>query len=181
MRFAKFIFALGFIGFALITSRDAHAELSITVDKGNFQPMPIAIADFTGADPDVAVQMSDIIRNNLKRSGVFNPIDKAAFIEKNINFDAAPNFASWKAINVQALVTGRVTKDASGKLKTEFRLWDILAGQQLTGQQFVTDAALNRRVSHIISDLVYSRITGEKGFLIHVSFSLTRREQKTSA
>lgn len=164
MRFAKFIFALGFIGFALITSRDVHAELSITVDKGNFQPMPIAIADFTGADPDVAVQMSDIIRNNLKRSGVFNPIDKAAFIEKNINFDAAPNFASWKAINVQALVTGRVTKDASGKLKTEFRLWDILAGQQLTGQQFVTDAALNRRVSHIISDLVYSRITGEKGF-----------------
>ncbi len=142
----------------------AYAELSITVDKGNFQPMPIAIADFTGTDPASAAQVSEIIRNNLKRSGIFQPIDKAAFIEKNINFDATPNFASWKAINAQALVTGRVTKDASGKIKTEFRLWDVLAGQQLNGQQYVTDPVLWRRVSHIISDGIYSRLTGEKGF-----------------
>ena len=142
----------------------AYAELSITVDKGNFQPMPIAIADFTGTDPTSAAQVSEIIRNNLKRSGIFQPIDKNAFIEKNINFDAPPNFASWKAINAQALVTGRVTKDASGKIKTEFRLWDVLAGQQLNGQQYVTDPALWRRVSHIISDGIYSRLTGEKGF-----------------
>jgi len=95
MRFARFISALVLMGFIAtsLLPRVAHAELSITVDKGNFQPMPIAIADFGGSDPETAAQMSEIIRNNLKRSGIFQPIDKAAFIEKNVNFDAAPNFA----------------------------------------------------------------------------------------
>ena len=149
----------------------ARAELAITIDKGNFQPMPIAITDFVGADAAMNAQISAVIINNLKRSGVFQPIDKAAFIDKTPNFDAVPNFASWKAINAQALVTGRVTKDASGKMKTEYRLWDVLSGQQLAGQQYMTDPTLWRRVSHIISDGVYSRLTGEKGFFdTHVVF-----------
>ncbi len=156
------------IGFTVTAAR---AELAITIDKGNFQPMPIAITDFVGADAAMNAQISAVIINNLKRSGVFQPIDKAAFIDKNPNFDAVPNFASWKAINAQALVTGRVTKDASGKMKTEYRLWDVLSGQQLAGQQYLTDPTLWRRVSHIISDGVYSRLTGEKGFFdTHVVF-----------
>jgi TolB protein len=149
----------------------AHAELAITIDKGNFQPMPIAITDFVGSDPALTQQMSQVITNNLKRSGMFAPIDKAAFIEKTVNFDAMPNFASWKAINAQALLTGRVTTDASGKVKTEFRLWDVLSGKQIAGQQYVTDAGLLRRVAHIVSDGVYSRLTGEKGFFdTHIVF-----------
>jgi TolB protein len=149
----------------------AHAELAITIDKGNFQPMPIAITDFIGSDPALTQQMSQVITNNLKRSGMFAPIDKAAFIEKTVNFDAMPNFASWKAINAQALLTGRVTTDASGKVKTEFRLWDVLSGKQIAGQQYVTDAGLLRRVAHIVSDGVYSRLTGEKGFFdTHIVF-----------
>jgi len=163
----RFIAAL-LLGFTVTV---AHAELAITIDKGNFQPMPIAITDFVGADPAMNAQISAVITNNLKRSGVFQPIDKAAFIDKSVNFDAAPNFASWKAINAQALVTGRVTKDASGKIKTEFRLWDVLSGQQIAGQQYVTDPTLWRRVSHIISDGVYTRLTGEKGFFdTHIVF-----------
>jgi TolB protein len=64
----------------------------------------------------------------------------------------------------QALVTGRVTRDPSGRLKAEFRLWDIETGQQLAGQQYVTDANFWRRIGHIISDAVYSKITGFGGF-----------------
>jgi TolB protein len=154
---------MAFVTLGLVAGM-AHAELAITIDKGNFQPMPIAITDFVGSDPALTQQMSQVITNNLKRSGMFAPIDKAAFIEKTVNFDAMPNFASWKAINAQALVTGRVTTDASGKVKTEFRLWDVLSGKQIAGQQYVTDAGLLRRVAHIVSDGVYSRLTGEKGF-----------------
>jgi TolB protein len=142
----------------------AQAQISITVDRGNFQPMPIAITDFGGSDPNLGAQIAGVITNNLRRSGVFTPIDKKAFVEKASNPDVAPQFDSWKVINAQALVTGRITRDPSGRLKAEFRLWDVFAGQQLTGQQYFTDPNNWRRVAHIISDAIYSRLTGEKGF-----------------
>ena len=76
--------------------------------------------------------MTQVITNNLKRSGLFAPIDQAAYIEKVVNIDAAPQFANWKTINAQALVTGRMTRQPDGRLKAEFRLWDVATGQQLT-------------------------------------------------
>jgi TolB protein len=105
-----------------------------------------------------------VITANLRRSGVFAPIDPKAFVERNLSPDAVPQFDAWKAINAQALVTGRVTRDGSGRIRAEFRLWDVFAGQQISGQQYVTDGANWRRVAHMISDAVYSRVTGETGF-----------------
>jgi TolB protein len=157
------ILAASWVGLVLAPPQ-AQAQISITVDRGNFQPMPIAITDFGGSDPNLGTQIAGVITNNLRRSGVFTPIDKKAFVEKASNPDVAPQFDSWKVINAQALVTGRITRDPSGRLKAEFRLWDVFAGQQLTGQQYFTDPNNWRRVAHIISDAIYSRLTGEKGF-----------------
>ncbi len=148
-------------------SRRAAAVLQLDVTQGNFQPMPIAIADFLGgaaSDNETAVGVSQIITGNLKRSGLFAPIDPAAFLEKIGNVDAVPRFADWRTINAQALATGRVTRQADGRLKAEFRLWDVLAGQQLAGQQYFTTPDNWRRIAHIISDAIYERLTGEKGY-----------------
>src|SRR5687768_10770190 len=141
----------------------ARAELVVDVRRGNFQPMPIAVADFTG-EGDVGQRVAAIIANNLKRSGYFVPIDKAQFPEKQPSFDAAPRFDAWRGSGVQGLVTGRVSRDAAGRFRTEFRLWDVIAGQQVAGQQYFTDPNNWRRVGHIISDAVYSKITGVGGF-----------------
>ncbi|MET0743829.1 MAG: Tol-Pal system beta propeller repeat protein TolB [Microvirga sp.] len=141
----------------------AQAQLSFRVGPGGqFQPMPIAVADFSG-DGDLGQQVSGIITRNLQRSGYFAPLDKTRFPERP-SFDAAPRFEAWRAAGAQALVTGRVSRDASGRLKAEFRLWDVESGQQLTGQQYVTDPNFWRRIAHIISDGVYTKITGFGGF-----------------
>ena len=103
-------------------------------------------------------------RSNLKRCGLFAPIDPAAYIEKIVNVDAVPRFPDWRTINAQALVTGRVTRQNDGRLKAEFRLWDVFAGQQLAGQQYFTTPDNWRRIAHIISDAIYERLTGEKGY-----------------
>src|SRR6266478_2940085 len=145
----------------------AGAQTKLQVTEGNVAPLPIAIPNFVAgspADGEVGVGVAQVITNNLKRSGLFAPIDQAAFIEKIVNIDAAPQFQSWKTINAQALVTGRLTRQGDGRLKTEFRLWDVFAGQQLMGQQYFTTPDNWRRVAHIIADAVYERLTGEKGY-----------------
>lgn len=139
----------------------AHAELRFDLRGGEFKPMPIAIADFSG---EQGPQVSGVITNNLKRSGYFQPLDRNSFVEKVINFDAVPQFQNWTQIGAQALVTGRVSRDPSGRLKVEFRLWDVTAGQQVAGQQFFTDAVNWRRVAHMVSDGIWEKIIGEKGF-----------------
>jgi TolB protein len=152
---------------SLLLLRSAAAEVRVDITQGNAQPMPIAVADFLGGatgDNETALGVSQIITNNLKRSGLFAPIDPAAFLEKIASVDAVPHFPDWRTINAQALVSGRVTRQPDGRLKAEFRLWDVLAGQQLAGQQYFTTPDNWRRIAHIISDAVYERLTGEKGY-----------------
>src|SRR3984893_11837681 len=109
-------------------ARTAFAQKRIIVPEGEFTPLPIAIPNFvagTPADAEVGVGGSQVITNNLKRRGLFAPIDPAAFIERISNIDTAPQFANWKTINAQALVTGRMTRQGDGRLKAESRLWDV--------------------------------------------------------
>jgi TolB protein len=152
--------------FAALGLRPARAQ-RLQINPTEFQPLPIAIPNFVAgsqADGEVGVGVAQVITNNLQRSGLFAPIDQAAFIEKITNIDTAPQFQSWKAINAQALVTGRMTRQGDGRLKAEFRLWDVTSGQQLTGQQYFTSPEYWRRIAHIISDQIYERLTGEKGY-----------------
>lgn len=162
-RIAKFLlFVLVLVLVVPALAPPARAELQIDVRRGNFQPIPIAVADF-GGEAELGPKVSGIISSNLTRSGYFAPVDRDRFPERPA-FDAAPNFAAWRQTGAQGLVTGRVSRDASGRLRAEFRLWDVVAGQQIVGQAYATEAAAFRRVGHLISDAVYSRITGLKGF-----------------
>jgi TolB protein len=145
----------------------ARAVPRLDVTQGNVRPMPIAIPEFipgTPGDADAARTTTQIITNNLARSGLFAPIDPAAYIEKITNFDAVPRYPDWRAINAQALVVGRVGRQGDGRLKAEFRLWDVFAGNQLEGKQYSATLDNVRRIGHIISDAVYERLTGEKGY-----------------
>src|SRR5580698_8980029 len=154
-------------GTLLLSARAAFAQARLDITQGNAQPMPIAIPDFLGgtpADNETAHGVTQIITNNLKRSGLFAPLDPAAFLEKITSVDAVPRFPDWRTINAQALAIGRITRQSDGRLKAEFRLWDVLAGQQLAGQQYFTTPDNWRRIAHIISDAIYERLTGEKGY-----------------
>src|SRR5258705_13241089 len=147
--------------------RTTYAQKRVIIPEGDFAPLPIAIPNFVAgspADGEVAAGVSQVITNNLKRSGLFAPIDPAAFIERITNVDAPPQFQNWKTLNAQAVVTGRVTRQGDGRMKAEFRLWEVASGQQLAGQQYVTSPEYWRRIAHIISDQIYERLQGEKGY-----------------
>src|SRR5882724_10496981 len=145
----------------------AGGPARLEIIPGGTQAIPIAVTNFVAgspADGEVAAGVSQVITNNLKRSGLFAPIDPAAFIERITNVDAPPQFQNWKTLNAQAVVTGRVTRQGDGRMKAEFRLWEVASGQQLAGQQYVTSPEYWRRIAHIISDQIYERLQGEKGY-----------------
>ena len=87
--------AAGAGAFAGLRPQSASAALQIDVTQGNIQPIPIAIPDFLAGSPnegETPRNISGVIANNLRRSGLFVPIDQQAFIEKIQNFDAQRRF-----------------------------------------------------------------------------------------
>jgi len=135
----------------------AEQQPVITVDHARTDPIPIAI---TGLSSNTTFDFGSVISADLSRCGLFRPIDPAAFI--NTDNGALPNFENWKAIGARNLVTATVT--GADPLRVEFRLWDVLTGQQIQGTAYTTAAANWRRISHIIADVIYERLMGEKGY-----------------
>jgi TolB protein len=142
----------------------APPTAEITVDRARAAPIPIAIPPLANAPGDagrLGLDIAGVISNNLARCGLFRPIDPAAFIAGD---GETPNFQNWKAIGAQALVTGRVESQGGEKVRVEFRLWDVLPAQQIQGTAYTTTLGNWRRIAHIISDVIYERLLGEKGY-----------------
>ena len=75
--------------------------------------------------------IAKVIRADLDRCGLFRSLDPAAFIDKTVGISTSPNFANWKAINAQALVAGQVQAQADGRLRVDYRLWDVFGESQM--------------------------------------------------
>ena len=145
----------------------AMAQLRVDITQGTIQPMPIAIPPYVGATgslDELSQNVAQVVTADLKRSGLFAPVDPSAFIEPTAPPSVTPNFANWRPLNAQALVSGAVSTTGDGRIMAEYRLWDIVSGQYLVGKQFFASPDNWRRLAHIIADSIYERLTGEKGY-----------------
>ena len=151
----------------VMNSVSAGAQLTIDITKGNIDPTPVAVPNFLAASAELSQlggDMASVIRSNLQRSGLFVSLNPEGFLETQANIDYQPNFSSWRVINAQALVSGRIVPEGTNKLRVEFRLWDIFAGKQLIGIRFITIKDQWRRAAHKASDEIYKALTGEIGY-----------------
>ncbi len=138
----------------------------IDVNRARAAPIPVAIPDFAGADADsraLGHNIAQVITADLANCGLFKPIDPAGFVQNAATGDV-PDWSAWRNIGAQALISGRVADAGGGKVRVEFRLWDILPQQQIQGTAYTTANSNWRRISHIIADVVYERLLGEKGY-----------------
>ena len=145
----------------------AWGELRVDVTRGTVKPLPIAITNFIGQTPQevqLGQSIAGVIKTDLERSGLFQPIDKKAFINVESSLDTVPRFQNWRILNAQAMVQGRVTFSADNRMRAQFRLWDVFAQQQMVGQVYTTDSSNWRRIAHIVADTIYKRVTGEEGY-----------------
>ena len=168
----------------LLKTTNSYSLIEVDITRGNLNPLPVAVSPLFQDKKskneiqrelnfdDLGSEISKVVENNLKQSGLFNPLSKDAFLQKPDIAHLKPRFEDWALIKAQALITGKVSMD-NGKLKVEFRLWDVLAGREMLALAFTTVPNNWRRVGHIITDKVYERLTGEKGYfdtrIIYVS------------
>ena len=143
------------------------AELKIDITSGYSEPTPIGISEFISTSPEekmVSKQVSNLIKDDLERSGLFRVIDPKAYIQKISTINIQPRFSDWKIINAQALIVGQSNIQSNGDIRIEFRLWDVFAEQQMAGWAFNTTRSNWRQISHRIADKIYERLTGEIGY-----------------
>jgi len=168
----------------LLIQFKAYALIEVDITRGNLSPLPIAVSPLSSdkdslaefekilKKKDLGSEISIIVENNLKQTGLFNPLEKDAFLQEPEIAHLKPRFEDWALIKSQALITGKV-EIVDEKLRVEFRLWDVLAAKEMLALAFTTVPTNWRRVGHIITDKVYERLTGEKGYfdtrIIYVS------------
>jgi TolB protein len=159
----KFFIIVVCVG-AAFAPQGAYA-LTGDVVGGRINPLPIAITPFLagGGAEESAGTLGEVITNNLGRSGYFNPLPPNSFIEQITDFAQQPRFADWKQIEAKALVTGQVFNDG-GKIRVEFKLFDVNSQQQIAAQQFTTSPKNLRRIGHLVSDAIYKALTGIDGY-----------------
>jgi TolB protein len=155
---------LGALGAAFAAAPSVLAQTRVTVDEATLKPRPIAVPEFLSEDPRLGTDVANVVAADLERSGLFQPLDRAAFIERLRDLNVAPRFLDWRSVGAEALVVGRTSLLPDGRIRAEFRLWDVVLGKPLAGQQFSTAAQNWRRVGHMIADQVYEKLTLEKGY-----------------
>ena len=169
------MFRILFLFFLLILPTKVFALVEVDITRGNLNPLPIAVSPLSIDESsrenfkkilkkkNIGSEISSVVENNLRTSGLFNPLNKEAFLQAPDIANLKPRFEDWNLIKAQALITGKVNF-TDGKLRVEFRLWDVLAGKEMMALAFTTVPNNWRRVGHIITDKVYERLTGEKGY-----------------
>jgi len=163
------------IFYLIIFKSSSFALVEVDITRGNLDPLPIAVSPLY-VEPgskdviqgekiikNIGEEISKVIEINFKRSGLFNPLKKDSFVQNPDIAHVKPRFEDWRLIKAQALVTGKVIV-SDGKLRTEFRLWDVVAAKEMLALAFSTTPENWRRVAHIISDKIYQRLTGEEGY-----------------
>jgi TolB protein len=158
---------LAVLGALLLGAVPAVAQLELDITEGVVEPLPVAVAEFSGTTPAeraLGRDIANVVQADLARSGLFRPLDRRAFIQSPEELRTLPRFADWRQINAQALVTGNVQSGADGQVIVEFRLWDVFAGAQIRGLRLATGSDQWRRIAHKIADAIYERLTGESGY-----------------
>ena len=155
------------IFFAITFSAEAFGELRVDITRGVVKPIPVAVTNLMGNTPkeqNLGINIANVIKADLVRSGLFEAIDNKAFIDIEPSLNIVPKFGNWRILKAQALSQGKVVLGSDDQLKVQFRLWDVFSEKQMVGKVYSTVSGNWRRIAHIIADAIYKRVTGEDGY-----------------
>lgn len=139
----------------------AQAQLSIEITGGGANQIPIGVLRFAGEEA-LPQSISDIVEADLQRSGRFRMLF-AGNVNPLPTEIAQVDFGAWKNRNADALVIGSIVRLADGRFEARFRLLDVPRQTQIGGVAFTLTAQQVRATAHRIADVVYEKLTGDRG------------------
>lgn len=168
---AALVFAAGGM---LAGASGVHAALTIEIIGAGANQIPIAIAPFRAEEPLGQQRLTPVVGANLARSGLFRTVDAGGIVPVPSE-PGEVNYAQWRARGAEALVIGAVAQLPDGRYEVRFRLMDVVKGTQLAGFQYVVTAAQLRLTAHKISDVIYEKLTGDRGvFATRITYVVKR-------
>ena len=156
----RFVFRSVLLLLALL-SFGAQAQLSIEITGGGANQIPIGVLRFAG-EQVLPQSISNIVEADLQRSGRFRMLF-AGNVDPLPSEVAQVNFTDWKNRSADALVIGSVARLADGRFEARFRLFDVPKQTQIGGVAFTLNAQQVRTTAHRIADLIYEKLTGDRG------------------
>jgi TolB protein len=154
---------LGLILVLLAVVRPAWSALTIEITQGTEGAIPIAVVPFgwSGMAGGAPENISAIISADLNRSGRFEALPDSDLVAHPTE-GSQVQFQNWRMVNVDNLVVGKITESGQ-QYSVQFQLFDVFRGNQIAGYSFNVGRQELRRVAHHISDLIYEKLTGERG------------------
>lgn len=144
-----------------ILSLAAHAQLTIDITTSGGRQIPIAVLPFAG-EAGQAQAVSTVVGADLARTGLFRLVN-AVGVSPLPTEPSEVNFVDWQARSSEALVIGKIETLKDGRVEVRFRLFDVQKQSQLASFSYVVAAAQLRATAHRIADVIYEKLTGEKG------------------
>ena len=148
--------------FAIVLPWQARAELIIEITGGTEAALPIAIVPFGQEGFAAPEDISEVILNDLTRSGRFAPLPKQDLISEP-HQKSEVNFKDWRLLRSEGLLIGKVSSADGETYQVQFQLFDVYKSQQLVGKRYQVPASGLRRLAHQIADQIYQTLTGEIG------------------
>ena len=158
----------------------APAALTIEITQGVEGALPIAVVPFDESNNayQPPQDVARIIADDLRRSGRFAPVEEQNLIARPVQA-AQIRFKDWRTLGVESLVIGRVETTGEGRFRIQFQLFDVFRGRQLIGFSVPTTRGRMRYDAHRISDLIYEKLTGQRGaFATRIAYVTVEKKGK---
>jgi len=150
----------GVFGLLLLAQASmAHAALSIEIIGAGEHQIPVALVPF-GGDEKLAQAINEVVAGDLQRSGLFRLVDPTG---KSPHEPSEVSYPDWQVRGAEALSIGTVAVQADGRIEARFRLLDVVKRAELVGEAVSGNDGQVRAVGHRIADLIYEKLTGDKG------------------
>lgn len=144
----------------LVGSVQAADPLVIT--SGTDRATPIAVVPFGWQGGSVLPEdMAEVIGNDLRNSGVFEPIPPQNMISRPTQASEVI-YRDWKALGAQYVLVGNMVP-SGGRLQVQYALFNVATEQQVMTGTVGGGTDQLRDMAHHIADQSFEKLTGIKG------------------
>ncbi|MBD9655586.1 MULTISPECIES: Tol-Pal system beta propeller repeat protein TolB [unclassified Pseudomonas] len=149
------------LGLAMLVGTVQAAD-PLVISTGTDRATPIAVVPFGWQGGNVLPEdISTIVGNDLRNSGVFEPIPRQNMISLPTQ-GSEVIYRDWKALGAQYVLVGNIVPNGA-RLQVQFALFNVATEQQVLTGTVGGGVDQLRDMAHHIADQSFEKLTGVKG------------------